>query len=214
MCFYVSEVVHLKERDCLFKEETMLGIPIGIKVKVKALNIGCTCSCTGFDFYSHIYLAVPSLCRFIIFHEAAKGKIIAQAAAVASASVANKVLISEWAPSCRETLLEGSYCSSNWNFAYTCLLCVWWGKVGHNAESRFVCLAWLPVRVFGKTARKVLCAVLPACFWCLALCASDVRSCFPSMLSDKKKKAYVWRMEYGLNHTFCVKVKAELWIAE
>lgn len=138
----------------------------------------------------------------MIFHEAAKVKIIAQAAAVASASVANKVLISEWAPSCREALLEESYCScSSWNFALTCL-CVWWGRGGHNAESRFVSLACQGI---WKTARKVLCAVLPACFWCLVLsCVPQMRdSCFPSMLSDKKKKACVWRMEYGLNHTFC-----------
>lgn len=141
----------------------------------------------------------------MIFQDAAKVKIIAQVAAVASGSVANKVLISERAPCCREAWLEGSYCTcSDWNFAYTCLLCVWWGCRGHNTESRFLSLAWVPVRVFGKTSRKVLCTVLPVWFWCLVLsCVSQMWDCwFPSMLSDKKKKACVWRMEYGLNHSF------------
>lgn len=50
---------------------------------------------TGFEFYIHVYLAVPSLCHLMIFHEAAKIKIIAQAAAVASAPLADEMLVSE-----------------------------------------------------------------------------------------------------------------------
>lgn len=47
MSFYVSEVLHLKEHDCLFKYETMLWIASGIKVKV---NIVCTCSWQALNF--------------------------------------------------------------------------------------------------------------------------------------------------------------------
>lgn len=141
----------------------------------------------------------------MIFCKVAKVKMIAQAAAVASASVAVKTLISEWAPCCREALLEGSYCyCSNWNFAHTAFVCMVgeWGTL----HRKLVCLSCLvPVRVFGKIARKVSSAVLPAYFWCLVLsCVPQMwDTSFPSMLSDRKKKACVWRMEYSLNHTFC-----------
>lgn len=147
----------------------------------------------------------------MIFHKVGKIKITAQAAAVASAFLANKMLIFEWAPCCREALLERSYCNcSNWNFAYTRVFCAWGGEwvTQHRKQ---VCLSCLvPVRVFGKIVRKVLYAVLPACFWCLVLsCVPQTWDfCFPSMLSDKKKKACVWRLEYGLNHTFC---DSEIW---
>lgn len=138
----------------------------------------------------------------MIFHEAAKIKIIAQAGAVASAPLANKMVVSERAPCCREALLEGSYCNcSNWSLSFVCVVEEW--VTQHRKQ---VCLSCLvPVRVFGKIARKVLYAVLPACFWCLLLsCVPQTwDSCFPSMLSDKKKKACVWRLEYGLNHASC-----------
>lgn len=65
------------------------------KSKGKSLEYRLYLLLTGFDFYLRVYLAVPSLCHAMIFHEAAEVKIIAQTAAVASASVANKMLISE-----------------------------------------------------------------------------------------------------------------------
>lgn len=113
------------------------------KSKGESLEYSLYLLLTGFDFYIHVYLAVPSLYHLMIFHEAAKITIIAQAAAVALAPLADKMLISAWAPCCRGALMEGTYCNcSNWNFAYTCFLCVWWGSGWHNTESSFVSLAW------------------------------------------------------------------------
>lgn len=158
---------------------------------------------TGFDFYLHVYLAVLSPCHLMIFRKAAKVKMIAQASSVASASVAVNMLISEWAPCCRGALLEGSYCyCSNWNFAHTAFVCG--GGVGNTTQKAGLCLLLGTCQGIWEDSKKGF-AVLPACFWCLVLsCVPQMwDTSFPSMLSDRKKKAYVWRMEYSLNHTFC-----------
>lgn len=175
------------------------------KSKGESLEYSLYLLLTGFDFYIRVYLAVPSLCHLMIFHEGAKVKIIAQAAAVASAPLANKMLISEWAPCCREALLEGSYSNcSNWSFACTCFLCVWCGSGRHNTENRFVSLAWYLSGYLGRQEGRFCMQYYQLAFnpWFCLLCLR-CEPCFPGMLSDKEKKACVWRLEYSLNHTFC-----------
>lgn len=114
----------------------------------------------------------------MIFHEAAKVKIIVQAAAVASASVANRMLVSELAPCCGEALLEGSCCNcSDWNLAYTCLVCVCGGGVGDTTmRAGLSLLLGICQDIWEDSKEGFVCSITSLLLMLASVwCASDVR---------------------------------------